>query len=209
MVYAIERITRDVRVVMDENHDTNALIREDDDDTLQMEHIVRDTIETAARAVTANAPVFLLDTHTLDTSGVKADGNGVATVHLPGDFMRTVSVRMADWERASQECILPSHPFYRLQDSRCRGLRGNKQKPVVRIAMTSAGKVAELYSSAKDTPLEKFMYCPLPTMAGGKIDISERLYPLVVYKAAALVCASYGMTDRMNYYTALSQDYDI
>lgn len=206
MIFQISDIARDVRVAIDENDSSAALVGENDIDTLSLNDIVRSKICEAVRRVETAAPVHLLEEgHNLDCSIFWAD-KGSGMVLLPYDFMRLIMFKMSDWERAVYEAITVADPQYQLQRSRYKGIRGNPQKPVCAIANHPVGKVLEFYSSVSNSALiEQASYLPYPSIdEDGGIDICERCYEAVVYMTASLVLATYGETEKAKAMTELS-----
>lgn len=197
MIYSIDNIRQDVRVVIDENRNDDSLFTEADQDTLDLDEIIVSKIEEAARVVARDAPLPLLDGGKPITSGIRIDDEGRGLIFLPDDFLRLLVFRMSDWERPVYNAITESSPEYRRQYSRYKGLRGTPQKPVVAIVMRQQGQALEFWAcKSKKATLDQGRYYPLPTVdRDGGIDIAERIYRSVVYEAGALTLSTLRQTD--------------
>ena len=202
MIKQMTEILHDVRVALDENAMSDALIKEGDIDTLTLDEIIESKVLDAIRRVEIDAPTYLLegghdfgDNVYWERSEAKA---GQGWTLLPADFMRLVVFEMSDWERAVYTAISTSDPEYEQQKSRFKGIRGNVQKPVCAIAIRPEGRVLEFYSSKDNTAtVSKAVYIPYPEVdEDGGIDLCERCYTAIVYTAASLVLSTYGDADK-------------
>lgn len=194
MIYQFSKISRDVRVAIDENKSSEQLIADEDVDTLSLDEIVHSKIEEAARKVVSEAPLYLLDGGKPFGDAIYWRDKGSGWILLPDDFMRLLIFKMSDWERAVFEPIQADSALYELQHSRYKGLRGNVQKPVVAIVRRAEGQALEFYScSDPEAEIEQAVYIPLPKMdENGGINIPERCYRATIYLAASLSLATIG-----------------
>ena len=198
MIYKIDGIVKDVRVAIDQNMQSDALLMEQDIDTLALEEIIESKIEEAIRRVESSAPLSMLDSgHNFGEEGLFWDNYESGFVILPDDFMRLMSFKMSDWEKTITQAITEDSPLYAKQSSRYKGVRGNWQKPVVAIVNRPEGRVLEFYS-CKDNLAEviKGTYRPYPKIEDGAVEISERCYMSVIYTIASLVSLSMGEADQ-------------
>lgn len=218
MNYKVDILKQEVRIALDQNRSSEALIVAADIDTLTVEQIIESKIEDAARVITRDAPVYLLD------GGVslgKAEGDkqvysvnwfsrvGLSGgwIELPNDFLRLVSFQMSDWSRAVTTAITEDNPLYAQQSSRYAGIRGCPQNPVVALVsskgglseegLPKGGLSLEFYSctAGEGVTVKKSEYIPMPKIANGEIAICEKLKPAVVYYTAYLVALTLGQTD--------------
>lgn len=208
MNYKVDILKQEVRIALDQNRSSEALIVAADIDTLTVEQIIESKIEDAARVITRDAPVYLLD------GGVslgKAEGDkqvysvnwfsrvGLSGgwIELPNDFLRLVSFQMSDWSRAVTTAITEDNPLYAQQSSRYAGIRGCPQNPVVALVSSKGGLSLEFYSctAGEGVTVKKGEYIPMPKIANGEIAICEKLKPAVVYYTAYLVALTLGQTD--------------
>jgi hypothetical protein len=207
MIYTVGQIARDVRVALDMNNSSAALVDEGDIDTLGVEEIIASKIEDAAKRVENDAPSFMLEGgHTFGDS-LYWNGDGSGWTLLPEDFMRLIMFRMTDWERPIYHAITEDDEQYQLQSSRFKGIRGTTQKPVCAVVVRPEGLVLEFYSCKDETAeVEQALYQPMPKIdKDGGIDIAERCYRAVVYMTAALVLMALGESEKAQTMAELSK----
>lgn len=209
MVYRLNELLRDVRIAIDENEEGGALLEECDADTLLLSEIIEAKVEEGVRRVIAAAPLTMLDGGNTFGDAVYWQKAGCGWILLPEDYMRLLVFKMSDWERPVYEAIDGLDPRYALQFSRCRGLRGNPQKPVVAITNRAEGRVLEFFSCKDErATVEQAVYLPLPKIDGdGGIDIPERCYVAVVYMISGLVLASIGQVEMSSMMINFSEQY--
>lgn len=209
MIYNIDKIMQDVRICLDLNMTSDALLESGDIDTLSLDDIIRSKVLEAVQRVHMDAPNYLLE-------GGHNFGDAVywrelesGWVLLPPDFMRLVVFEMDDWEQAVYQAISTDDPEYEKQRSRFKGIRGTAQRPVCAIAIRPEGKVLEFYScKSEDAQVSRAIYMPYPTIdEDGGVDISERCYTAVVYTAAGLTLITCGETERATVFTDMAKTY--
>lgn len=191
MEYRADELTEKVRVSLDMNDSDRGLMELSDPETLTLDDIIAQKIEYAARVVESNAPASLLDSGRALSGSISFKeeiGIGRGRMLLPDDFMRLITFKMSDWERAVTEPIYESDPLYRQMSSRFPGLRGTPQKPVVAIVNEPTGLVLEFWScvGGSSVVLQRGRYLPIPRFRGGGIEICEKLVQQVVVYAAYL-----------------------
>ena len=203
MIYNIDKIMEDVRVCIDQNMTSEALVESGDIDTLALDEIIKSKILEAIQRVHMEAPPYLLENGHNFGDAVYWKEMESGWVLLPSDFMRLVVFEMDDWERAVYTAISVDDPDYEKQRSRIKGIRGTAQKPVCVLALRPEGKVLEFYScKSTDAQVSRAMYIPYPVIDDdGGVDVSERCYNAVVYTAAGLTLMTCG---EANQATALS-----
>lgn len=209
MIYQIDKIMQDVRICIDENMQSDALIESGDIDTLGLDEIIKSKILEAIQRVHSDAPNYLLE-------GGHNFGDAVywrelesGWVLLPKDFLRLVVFEMDDWEQAVYQAISTDDPEYEKQHSRFKGIRGTAQRPVCAIGIRPEGKVLEFYScKSKDAQVSRAIYMPYPKIdEDGGVDISERCYNAVIYTAAGLTLLTCGETEKGNSVSELAQTF--
>ncbi len=208
MIYQVERIVRDVRVCLDQNNVSDALVAEGDIDTLSLDEIVRSKLIDAVVRVENAAPTYMLEAgHNFGDDAVYWGDQESGWVLLPEDFMRLIVFEMSDWERAVTTAISDGDPDYERQRQRVKALRGTAQRPVCAIVMRPEGRVLEFYScKSEDAYIKRAQYLPYPSIdRNGGIDISERCYRSVVYTAAALTLLTLGEADKASALLDISQ----
>ena len=209
MIFQIDKIMQDVRICLDQNMASDALIESGDIDTLALDEIIKSKILEAIQRVHRDAPNYLLE-------GGHNFGDAVywrelesGWVLLPKDFLRLVVFEMDDWEQAVYQAISTDDPEYEKQRSRFKGIRGTAQRPVCAIAIRPEGRVLEFYScKSKNAQVSRAMYIPYPKIdEDGGVDISERCYNAVIYTAAGLTLLTCGETEKGNSVSELAQTF--
>lgn len=209
MIYQLDKIMQDVRICLDQNMTSDALLESGDIDTLALDDIIRSKILEAVQRVHMDAPNYLLE-------GGHNFGDAVywrelesGWVLLPPDFMRLVVFEMDDWEQAVYQAISTDDPEYEKQRSRFKGIRGTAQRPVCAIAIRPEGRVLEFYScKSKDAQVSRAMYIPYPKIdEDNGVDICERCYNSVVYTAAGLTLLTCGEVEKGNAVSELAQTF--
>ena len=209
MIFQIDKIMQDVRICLDQNMESNALIESGDIDTLALDEIIKSKILEAIQRVHRDAPNYLLE-------GGHNFGDAVywrelesGWVLLPKDFLRLVVFEMDDWEQAVYQAISTDDPEYEKQHSRFKGIRGTAQRPVCAIGIRPEGRVLEFYScKSTDAKVSRAIYIPYPKIdEDGGVDISERCYNAVIYTAAGLTLLTCGEVEKGNAVSELAQTF--
>ena len=209
MIFQIDKIMQDVRICLDQNMASDALIESGDIDTLALDEIIKSKILEAIQRVHRDAPNYLLE-------GGHNFGDAVywrelesGWVLLPKDFLRLVVFEMDDWEQAVYQAISTDDPEYEKQHSRFKGIRGTAQRPVCAIGIRPEGRVLEFYScKSTDAKVSRAIYMPYPQIdEDGGVDISERCYNAVIYTAAGLTLLTCGEAEKGNSVSELAQTF--
>ena len=209
MIFQIDKIMQDVRICLDQNMASDALIESGDIDTLALDEIIKSKRLEAIQRVHRDAPNYLLE-------GGHNFGDAVywrelesGWVLLPNDFLRLVVFEMDDWEQAVYQAISTDDPEYEKQHSRFKGIRGTAQRPVCAIGIRPEGRVLEFYScKSTDAKVSRAIYMPYPKIdEDGGVDISERCYNAVIYTAAGLTLLTCGETEKGNSVSELAQTF--
>ncbi len=205
--YQIDKILEDVRVSLDMNQTSDALIDFNDESTLSINDIIKSKIIEAVKRVHITAPPHLLDFGNHFANSITWNPNGKSgwTI-LPDDFMRLIVFEMSDWERPCFEAIGTDEPKYRLVRSKYPVI-GTPQKPIVAITIGPNGKMLEFYSCKDDSAtVNKAVYLPYPVIDEfDSIEISQRCYESAVYIIAALVLAALGENDKSAQFNELAK----
>ncbi len=209
MIYQLDKITQDVRVCIDQNASSDALINIGDTDTLALDEIIRSKILEAIQRVHLEAPNYLLESGHNFGDAIYWKELESGWVLLPQDFMRLVVFEMDDWEQAVYRAISTDDPEYKKQRSRFKGIRGTAQRPVCAIALRPEGRVLEFYScKSTEAQVRRAMYIPYPSIdEDGGVDVCERCYNAVVYTAAGLTLINCGETDSGKTLSDLAQTF--
>lgn len=209
MIYQIDKIVEDVRVCIDQNMNSEALVESNDIDTLALDEIIRSKILEAIQRVHLEAPNYLLESGHNFGDAVYWRELESGWVLLPKDFMRLVVFEMDDWEQAVYTAISIDDPEYEKQRSRIKGIRGTAQKPVCAIAIRPEGRVLEFYScKSTDAKVSRAMYIPYPVIdEDGGVDVCEHCYKAVVYTAAGLTLLTCGETEKASAVSDLAKTF--
>lgn len=193
MKYDVERLVREVRVMMDENADGGLLAESGDVDTLGLDDLIEAQLPDVLKAVLLAAPaedlgsgVQFEDTDLVWESG--HEGLGMASMLLPEDFLRVVFVQMSDWLKGVSTTIGVDNPLYDLQRSRYGAGRGTPERPVAAVVRQSFGLTLEMYTSI--TPgarLKRGRYVRIPEIEDGKLEVPMRLRRTLVRATADAV----------------------
>lgn len=202
MLYSVDDIIKEVRIALDENSQSPALLAINDNGTLELNDIIRQKITHAVRMVVENAPSHLLDEGE-DFSNIPliwesgVTGKGMAWLKLPDDFLRLVIFRMSDWVRPVLIPIGDTDDRYFLQKSKFAGVKGGVEKPICAITTYPEGKVMECYSSkgGGDVKIQIAKYIAVPKITDNKISIADKLYMSVIYTAAGLTAMTFKDTN--------------
>lgn len=211
MTYDVADIMRDIRITLDMNNSSEALLDVDDIDALTLDELIRKKLPVAARIVHTKAPRYLLDSGRAfgETIGwIGSVGIGCGVIHLPDDFMRLVSFQMSDWDYPVVEAITEESPEYAKLHSRFPGLSGCPQRPVVAITQQPVGQVLEFYSctAGSSVTLRRARYIPYPKIKNNGIELCEKLYDATVHYTAYLVALSMRATELANALLSISEN---
>lgn len=200
---------QDVRICLDQNMMSDALLESGDIDTLSLDEIIKSKILEAVQRVHMSAPNYLLESGHNFGDAVYWRELESGWVLLPPDFMRLVVFEMDDWEQAVYQAISTDDEEYEKQRSRVKGIRGTSQRPVCAIAIRPEGRVLEFYScKSTDAKVSRAIYIPYPKVdEDGGVDISERCYDAVVYTAAGLTLVTCGEVDKGNNLSEMAQTF--
>lgn len=208
MIYQVGKIVSDVRVAIDNNFKEESLIKELDEDTLSLDELIVSKIEESAKRVLTGAPVHLLEGgKEIEDAIYWNSDNRTGWILLPDDFLRLIVFRMSDWERPVYEAITAEDPRYQLQFSRCNGIKGTPQKPVVAIVSRREGLVMEFFScKSTESEVENGYYLTIPKIdRHGGIDLPERCYRAVVYTIASMVLLTLGQNELASILSEISK----
>lgn len=195
--YAVDTLTKEVRVCLDMNYSDAMLLDLGDNDTLELDELIKSKIVDAARIITSRAPQHLLDAGRAMSGSIAWPSNkvgfGSGQIKLPDDFLRLLSFKMSDWSTSVSEPITEENPQYLVQSSPVAALRGNPRRPVVAIVHHTDGLRLEFYScNTANVAVTKARYIPIPKIVNNSIELCEKLKPSIVYCAAAMTALSLG-----------------
>lgn len=212
MNYAVADILKDVRITLDQNQVESILAA--DDDTLELDDIIRKNIEEAGLRILREAPLRMIDdTKSLALmaviDGVETVSNisvedGVVTITLPDDYLRVAIVQMSDWKTPVRSAVLDTSEDYMSTRSAFDGVRPNTYRPIV--VETEDGEnnpILECYGSEDaddDITVAKGRYIAIPKIKSSVdsgthqavevFNFPKLLYHALVNMTAALTAQS-------------------
>jgi hypothetical protein len=143
-------------------------------------------LNDAASLILKILPLRVLE-HT-DIPGKVAIEDEVATIPLPGDFIRIAKVKFTDWKRPVLAAIPDNNPLYKLQSNPF--LRAGKVKPVVALAVKDGEASLECFTtSIKDGAELKYIAKALPE------QLPDDLIEPLTWQCAAIVFRVMQMPD--------------
>lgn len=201
MIFYVNDIIKDVRVVIDENVNYDTLSFINDVNTLSLNEIIKSKIVAAAMFTHCNAPVHLLDGGYNFGESIYWNNDNSGWTLLPEDFLRLVVFQMSDWDYPLYSAILPDTPEYRKQFSRFKGIKGSPHRPQCAISIRPDGRALEFFSCKNNNAtVIRGVYLPYPEIdkknKKNGIEICERCYQSFVYKTASLTLLTVGENDK-------------
>jgi hypothetical protein len=220
--YNVEDIQKDVRILLDMNitHAGLGGISPKDMETLTIDQLIESKLVEAAKIIMQSAPYYMLGQGESFAARVGWNEEGESSsgfVLLPANFMRLIGFQMSDWSYPVHTPITPADPLYEQQGSRHKGIRGNKQRPVVALVEWPAGLVLEFFSSKhtqqESATVKRATYLPHPYIQESNdpvtvrsIKLPSKLLSAIEYMTGALCCRTIGDTERANAFTATSME---
>lgn len=143
---------------------------------------IDELLDDSVKTLLLKLPGYLTNPVSMDIASGTSNDDGSGYVELPDDFIRLVSFKMTEWNRAVTTPISEDHPKYNLQKNTI--LRGKPAKPVVvlrNIYDSTSKKILEYYSVSSDHTIDRALYV--------KSDVAENL-PDEIIDALAYQCAA-------------------
>lgn len=199
MNYTVADIVKDVRITLDQNQVESILAA--DDDTLELDDIIRKKITEAAMRILREAPLRMIDgTVPLPEPVTIEDENtncGIrvsikAVIRLPDDYLRLAIVKMSDWKTPLRVAVLDTSDIYQTVTSEFDGIRPNKSRPLAVETEDIDGPILELWgSSDENATLAQGRYIGQPRVRDGVLNFPKLLYDALVNMTAALTAQAY------------------
>lgn len=197
MNYAVADIIKDVRITLDQNQVESILAA--DDDTLELDDIIRKKITEAAMRILREAPLRMIDGTvalpepvTIEDADDEAQVSIRAVIRLPDDYLRLAIVRMSDWKTPLRVAVLDTSDIYQTVTSEFDGIRPNEYRPLAVETEDVDGPILELWGSGDaEATLEQGRYIGQPRVRDGVLNFPKLLYPALVNMAAALTAQAY------------------
>ena len=197
MNYAVTDIVKDVRITLDQNQVESILAA--DDDTLELDDIIRKKITEAALRILREAPLRMIDGTialpepvTIEDADNEAQVSIRSVIRLPDDYLRLAVVRMSDWKTPLRVAVLDTSDIYQTVTSEFDGIRPNEYRPLAVETEDADGPILELWgSSDAEATLEQGRYIGQPRVRDGVLNFPRLLYPALVNMTAALTAQAY------------------
>ena len=197
MNYAVADILKDVRITLDQNQVESILAA--DDDTLELDDIIRKKITEAAMRILREAPLRMIDGTialpepvTIEDADNEAQVSIRSVIRLPDDYLRLAIVRMSDWKTPLRVAILDTSDIYQTVTSEFDGIRPNEYRPLAVETEDVDGPILELWGSGDaEATLEQGRYIGQPRVRDGVLNFPKLLYPAIVNMTAALTAQAY------------------
>lgn len=192
MQYPVADIVEQVKIILDQNQLENSIIAQEDN-TLELDEVIRQKILHAARLLLETSDVSVLgqgktcyvvnddpkwsQLDTEDYVGIReSETQGprgelcVWEIDVPPDYLRLLSLRMSDWKRGVHATIPFESAEYSQLQSSFAGITGNPERPVVAESKRSLGTAGPV--SGADTyayALDNRRYFEVYTSATGEV----------------------------------------
>lgn len=198
MNYTVADIVKDVRITLDQNQVESILAA--DDNTLELDDIIRNKITEAAMRILREAPLRMIDgTIALPEPVTVEDEESSDTqvpvksvIRLPDDYLRLAVVRMSDWKTPLRVAVLDTSDIYQTVTSEFDGIRPNEYRPLAVETEDADGPILELWgSSDSEATLQQGRYIGQPRVRDGVLNFPNLLYPALVNMTAALAAQAY------------------
>jgi hypothetical protein len=199
MNYAVADIVKDVRITLDQNQVESILAA--DDDTLELDDIIRKKITEAAMRILREAPLRMIDgtvalpepiTIEDEEEGGSEQVPVRVIIRLPDDYLRLAVVRMSDWETPLRVAVLDTSDIYQTVTSEFDGIRPNEYRPLAVETEDADGPILELWgSSDAEATLMQGRYIGQPRVRDGVLNFPKLLYDALVNMTAALTAQAY------------------
>ena len=119
-------------------------------------------LDECTKDVILSAPIStLFPTSLSTTAGTALTDNKTGYIPLPANFLRFISLKMADWKRSVSTLITPENPIYRKQS--LPRLRGNTISPVAVLVWRKGSpntRAIEYYSVKSSHSIDQLLYVP-------------------------------------------------
>lgn len=192
MNYPVADIVEQVKIILDQNQQENSII-DSEDNTLELDEVIRQKILHAARLLLETSDVSVLgqgktcyvvnddpkwsqlgtedyveirESETQEPRGELS----VWEIDAPPDYLRLLSLRMSDWKRGVHATIPFESAEYSQLQSSFVGITGNPERPVVAETKRSLGTAGPV--SGTDTyvyALDNRRYFEVYTSATGEV----------------------------------------
>lgn len=196
----ITDIIKDVRIVI------NEAVVEGDSFSAETDKAIENFIRAALTHL-ASMPSYQGPTEDLkSTDSIKVsnrpDGMYYATIQLPGNCIRPVSLEMKGWARPVFSFPVAMGSTFLSQYASVQGLGAGPNSPVAFLDLNGKNIIAHAFTGSSVTEYT-LSYIPVPQVdADGTLDVPERYKDALIYTASALYLQS------VNEYDAAKSAFD-
>lgn len=185
MTFVFTDLMSQVRVALDQNQQELTFLAPDEN-TLELDDIIRQKLLHAARWLLERAPLRMIDTlATLVQPGTPTDDEGRLSVRRPSDMLRLHTLKVKSWDIPVHDVLPADSEWGMVAASGFAGIRPNGQRPIVLddgITLTAVGSPGSV---------ETAVYIAMPKVDSNKMAYPVLLSDALVYLAAGLVCDAY------------------
>lgn len=185
MTFVFTDLMSQVRVALDQNQQELTFLAPDEN-TLELDDIIRQKLRHAARWLLERAPLRMIDTlATLVQAGTPTDSDGRLSVRRPSDMLRLHTLKVSSWDIPVHEAFPADSEWGMVAASGFAGIRPGGQRPIVLddgITLTAVGSPGSV---------ETAVYIAMPKVDSNKMAYPVLLSDALVYLAAGLVCDAY------------------
>lgn len=184
-----DTIVTEVRLRLDEIGANDSEMIDVDKDDSELDSIIKAVIPDAYRLVMLGADESMLEgKESTETCTIDAS-TGIASVKVPDNFLRLVSVRMKSWYSAASDVILENSSEYRQQSDpyACATYEHPVAAIVHKVENGKSQRYIELYKPKDMTDtLSHFVYIPTHDSDSDEYDVPSQLREAVIWYVAAL-----------------------
>lgn len=191
MNFVFTELMSQVRVALDQNQQELTFLTPDEN-TLELDDIIRQKLLHAARWLLERAPLRMIDTlSSLVTEGTQTGDDGRYSISRPSDMLRLHTLKVSSWDIPVHDVLPADSEWGMVAASDFAGIRPNGQRPIVLddgITLTlvgSSGTIQEASYIAQPTIVEN------DTTDNEEMAFPQLLVDALVYLAAGLVCDAY------------------
>lgn len=185
MNFVFTELMSQVRVALDQNQQELTFLAPDEN-TLELDDIIRQKLLHAARWLLERAPLRMIDTlASLVQVGTSTGDDGRLPIRRPSDMLRLHTLKVSSWDIPVHDVLPADSEWGMVAASGFAGIRPNGQRPIVLddgITLTAIGSPGDVETAS---------YIALPVVESNLISFPRLLVDALVYLAAGLVCDAY------------------
>lgn len=191
MNFVFTDLMSQVRVALDQNQQELTFLAPDEN-TLELDDIIRQKLLHAARWLLERAPLRMIDTlASLVQVGTSTGDDGRLSISRPSDMLRLHTLKVSSWDIPVHDVLPADSEWGMVAASGFAGIRPNGQRPIVLddgITLTLVGSSGTIQAAS---------YIAQPTIVeNDTTDNEEMAFPqlladALVYLTAGLVCDAY------------------